>query len=107
MAGSLRQFNFPVGATCLLCIVFSSAGCSGFPDQSTLGKPLSDGQRPPENVFCTISAGIWNCDAVTPKTPVQTTPVANEKSKSDPMTQSIRRTVKQTRNRKIKVIKAR
>lgn len=52
-----------------LLFAFLSIGCSTTTDRNT--QSLSIKHSSPDNVFCTISAGAWNCDSATPKTPIQ------------------------------------
>lgn len=68
MAGSLPQLSFHLRAIYLLGTFALLIGCSTVKDQTT--KSLSDNLSS-DDTFCTISAGVWNCDSVTPKTPIQ------------------------------------
>ena len=52
-----------------LLFVFLSIGCSSTTDRKA--KSFSVNHSSSDNIFCTISAGVWNCDSVTPKTPIQ------------------------------------
>lgn len=107
MAGSLTQinsppdFSFSAQALLLLCI-FSAVGCSTVSDHNVVDTQVSNSQLVDDNVFCIISAGVWNCDSVTPKTPIKRTvnpPVATEQS-GNSVTERVRKTIRKKHKRK-------
>ena len=107
MAGSLNQinsshdFSFSAQALLLLCIFFPTIGCSTVSDRTVVDTPVQNSQLVGDNVFCIISAGVWNCDSVTPKTPIlKVNPSVATGQSAGSVTDRVRKTIRKKHHHK-------